>query len=341
MEMIEVPVSGESDIGHVRRTAQGLATDLGFGPTGVAELAIATTELATNLVVHKAVGGVITLAALGEDRARGIEIASNDRGPGIADIGLALRDRASTRTDSLGSGLGAVGRLVDRLDFVSTVPGGRNDDSPGTIIVARKWLDSPPVLSSLDYSVWTRPIPGLTVNGDATAFIEGGDGLLVAVADGLGHGAEAALASEAAIGFIRHHHDRDIEWLFDRLHGVLRSTRGAAIALARIELAPRRLIHAAVGNVEMRVDPVPQRHHAARPGVVGVAAATRPKVRELAWPKGATLALYSDGIAEGWNLGKTAAHSSRRASLMCHLIARDHARSTDDATVAVVHDSGA
>ena len=336
--MIEVPVRGETDVGHVRRTIQGLAVDLGFDATGVAELAIAATELATNLIMHRAVEGAITVAAIGADRRGGIEIASNDRGPGIADIGVALRDRTSTRSGSLGSGLGAVDRLVDRLDVISSVQGGV--DPPGTIIVAQRWLDSRSDSSPFDCSVWTRPIAGLKANGDAAAIIENGDSIVIALADGLGHGPDAALASEAATGFVRRHHDRDFEWMFDRLNGILRHTRGAAIALARIDLVGRRLIHGAVGNVEMRVHPLPERHHATRPGIVGVAAAPRPKVRELAWPPGAALALYSDGVAEGWDLGEMARRASHRASLMGHLIARDHARSTDDATVVVVRDRG-
>lgn len=88
----------------------------------------------------------------------------------------------------------------------------------------------------------------------------------------------------------------------------------------------------------MRLHPAPDRYHPARPGIVGVGAPTAPKVRDFAWPVGAKLALYSDGIAEGWNLEETAACASRRASIMCHLIARDHARSHDDATVVVVLD---
>ena len=338
MEIIEIPVRGETDIGHVRRTAQGLAADFGFSATGIAELAIAATELATNLVTHGAVEGVISLKAIGANRARAFEIVSNDQDPGIADIGGALRDGTTSRPDSLGSGLGAVRRSVDRLDVLSLLPGDCDGGPPGTIIAARKWLDSPPAAAPLDYSAWTRPIAGLTANGDAAAFVEVGEGLLVALADGLGHGPDAALASEAAMRFIRGNPDRDFEWLFNRLNGILRHTRGAAITLARIDLARRRLLHAAVGNVEMRVHPAPASHHAARPGIVGIAAAPRLKVRELAWPAGTTLALYSDGIAEGWDLGAIAVRASHRASLMCHLIARDHARATDDATVAVVYD---
>ena len=197
-----------------------------------------------------------------------------------------------------------------------------------------------PISTPFDCGVWTRPIAGLSANGDSAAIVESGRSVLIALAGGLGHGPDAALASEAATGFIRRHHDRDFEWLFDRLNGILRHTRGAAIALARIDLAERRLVHGAVGNVEMRVYPVPERHHAARPGIVGVAAAPRPRVREFAWSPGAMVALYSDGIAEGWNLGATAKRASHHASLMSHLIARDHARSTDDATVVVVRERG-
>ena len=340
MEMIALPVLGESDIGHVRRTTQVLAAGLGFDPTGVAELAIAATELATNLVSHAAVEGVITLAAFGDTPSPGIEIVSNDRGPGIADIDLAFSDRTSTRADSMGSGLGAVRRMVDRLDVYSSVGGNGEDGPQGTIIAARKWVDSPPTAAPFDYAMWTRAVSGQTVNGDGAALIEDGAGLLVALADGLGHGPEAATASATAMAVIRRHPDRDFEWLLNRLNGALRRTRGAAIALVRIDPVRRVLVHAAVGNVEMRLHPQPKSHRTARPGIVGTAPVLRFKITELPWPAGASLALYSDGIAMGWGLHETAVRASNRAALMCHLIARDHARATDDASVVVVRDAG-
>jgi hypothetical protein len=56
--------------------------------------------------------------------------------------------------------------MVDRLDVYSSVGGNGEDGPPGTIIAARKWVDSPPAAAPFDSGMWTRAVPGQTVNGD-------------------------------------------------------------------------------------------------------------------------------------------------------------------------------
>jgi serine/threonine-protein kinase RsbT len=62
----------------------------------------------------------------------GIEVRAEDRGPGISDIELALKDSFTTGR-SLGLGLPGVRRLMDEFDI---------DSSPGkgTRVTVRKWL---------------------------------------------------------------------------------------------------------------------------------------------------------------------------------------------------------
>jgi anti-sigma regulatory factor (Ser/Thr protein kinase) len=67
-----------------------------------------------------------------ESRAMVLEVVAMDRGPGIADVAVALRERHSTG-GSLGLGLSAVGRMADDLR-VASQPG------QGTTVTARFWL---------------------------------------------------------------------------------------------------------------------------------------------------------------------------------------------------------
>jgi serine/threonine-protein kinase RsbT len=122
-------VSSQTDVERTRRAAREIATRLGFDRQDAEAIAIAATELATNLVRHAQHGTIVIAEVTGRDAA-GILIASQDSGPGIADVALALQDGYSTRS-SLGSGLPAVRRLMDELTI---------DSSPGgTTIEARKW----------------------------------------------------------------------------------------------------------------------------------------------------------------------------------------------------------
>jgi serine/threonine-protein kinase RsbT len=124
-----VPVVRHADVGRARRAARQLAHDLDFGAADAETVVLAVTELATNLVYY-AVDGTITLTPIEGPRGAGIQVESRDRGPGIVNLGDALRDGASTG-GGLGGGLPGVRRLMDSFD-IATGP-------QGTRVVAEKW----------------------------------------------------------------------------------------------------------------------------------------------------------------------------------------------------------
>jgi serine/threonine-protein kinase RsbT len=122
-----------SDVNEARQKAQMMALAIGFDETASAEAALAVSELGTNLLRHTK-GGTLTLTPLADGRRVGMQVISQDRGPGIADVDQALGDGFST-AGGLGYGLGAVNRLMDELDIVSE-PG----ISGGTRIICKRWL---------------------------------------------------------------------------------------------------------------------------------------------------------------------------------------------------------
>jgi serine/threonine-protein kinase RsbT len=128
-----VRVSSQVDVERVRRAARPIAAHLGFGREDAEAIALAVSELATNLVRY-APGGEILVSIFSEEAGTGLAIRSRDDGPGIADVELALRDGYSTG-GGLGSGLPAVRRLMDDV-VITTSPS-------GTLIEARKWLTGP------------------------------------------------------------------------------------------------------------------------------------------------------------------------------------------------------
>ena len=124
------PIATRADIELARRAARALAGTLGFGTDDEERVALAVSELAANLLRY-AVQGELVLASAHTDTHRGIRVESCDAGPGIADLGAALRDGVST-AGGLGSGLAGAQRLMDELT-ITTAPS-------GTRIVAYKWL---------------------------------------------------------------------------------------------------------------------------------------------------------------------------------------------------------
>lgn len=123
-------IAGASDVERARNAARGLASELGFGPIAAESLALATTELATNLMRY-AVEGDLQISRL-EGTRSGVLLVSKDQGPGIADLAAACRDGFSTGA-GLGGGLGSIERLMDDCEY--------HTSPAGTTIVARKWAD--------------------------------------------------------------------------------------------------------------------------------------------------------------------------------------------------------
>jgi hypothetical protein len=99
---------------------------------------------------------------------------------------------------------------------------------------------------------YRRPFVGLSVCGDSFLFEESADGdFLAAVIDGLGHGPESAAASERAVEVIRESTHLTASAIVLRCHQELRSTRGAAMGLLKVD-AQGRGEFCGIGNVEVQ-----------------------------------------------------------------------------------------
>ncbi len=127
-----IDISNESDIEKAGMQAKKLLQAIGFNETGQAMVLTSVFELARNLYRY-AEEGSICIKIIGNSNREGIEISSQDKGPGIEDIDKAMQDSFSTTPHSLGVGLGAVKRMMDELKIDSEM-------GKGTLISAKKWL---------------------------------------------------------------------------------------------------------------------------------------------------------------------------------------------------------
>ena len=123
-------VEDPSAAGACRSAAIALTSRLQFPEARTDQLTLAVTEAASNLHKHASQGSMLLRIARGDSKP-GIEMVTIDAGPGLRDVGAALRDGHST-SGTLGVGLGAIRRLADFCDLYS-VPG------HGTALVARFW----------------------------------------------------------------------------------------------------------------------------------------------------------------------------------------------------------
>jgi len=124
------PVMCSADVVKVRQVVRQWAAQLNFSLVEQTKLVTATSELARNALEHG--GGGSMLAELVEDGARkGIRLIFDDKGPGIPNIELALKDGYTTG-GGMGLGLSGSRRLVS--DFQITSEPGR-----GTTVTIIRW----------------------------------------------------------------------------------------------------------------------------------------------------------------------------------------------------------
>jgi negative regulator of sigma-B (phosphoserine phosphatase) len=127
----------------------------------------------------------------------------------------------------------------------------------------------------LNYAVESITLPGQTESGDRYVVRKTSTGILIGLTDGLGHGAEAARASELAIRLIENSFEDSLITIAKRCHEQLQLTRGVVMALASINATDNTLTWFSIGNIEgvlIHSNPhaVPAREYIfTRPGVVG------------------------------------------------------------------------
>ncbi|GAC1434222.1 MAG: anti-sigma regulatory factor [Terriglobales bacterium] len=124
-----VPVKSEPDVVAVRRRVREVAAQLGFSLVDQTKVVTAASELARNTVIYGG-GGSMQVETLNGSRT-GLRLIFEDKGPGIPDINLALRDGFTTGS-GLGLGLGGSKRLVNEFEITSR-PG------EGTKITITRW----------------------------------------------------------------------------------------------------------------------------------------------------------------------------------------------------------
>jgi len=315
-------------VAEARREVTGLARAIGFDESVIGRVALVVTEAASNLVKHTPEGQFLA-RAFDRDGVAAIEVLALDQGPGMANTGESLRDGYST-AGSQGTGLGAIKRLSDEFDIYS-IPG------KGTALVAQLWSRRPPSgnrPAPLEIGAVCLPKFGEVACGDAWAVEWRGGHCVILVADGLGHGADAATASMAAVNALRTHPQLAPAAMIEFAHGALRGTRGAALAVADLDLT-LEVRYAGIGNIAgMVYSPHGARHMVSHAGIVGHEAR---KIQEFVypWSQDSLLVMHSDGLATHWNLDQYPGLTSRRPSLIAGVLYRDFARGRDDVTVVV------
>jgi anti-sigma regulatory factor (Ser/Thr protein kinase) len=319
-----ISIQEQTDVAEARRRAADRAAQLGFDDVTIGRVSIAVTEAATNLLKHAGGGEMLVGPAAGRGRA-GVQVLALDKGNGIGNLSASLRDGYST-SGTAGTGLGAISRASSSFD-IYTEPG------RGTIVAFTIYPEGEQPLSIGALSV---AMGGELECGDGWAVWSAGELTSIFVCDGLGHGAQAAAATTLALATFGRHAERSAGDVVEHVHQALRSTRGAAIAVAELDHRQNSLRFCGVGNIAaVIVNPQGEGHH-----LVSLAGIAGHMVRRIQtfrydWPRASVLVMHSDGIGTHWALSSRNGLASRRPDVIAAVLYRDHRRTRDDASVVV------
>jgi anti-sigma regulatory factor (Ser/Thr protein kinase) len=325
-----IAVADLSHVGEARRAADAVARADALDDTRRGAVNLIATEASTNLARH-ARDGVLFVQSAAPLGVAGVEVIAADTGPGMHDLDRAFVDGFTTGSTP-GTGLGAIRRQADELDIYS-VPG------QGTILAARVFAvpeRTSPRRPLLDVGAVCLPMTGETACGDGWAVVQGADRAVILLVDGLGHGPNAAEAADTAIAAFQAASGGTPAEIVAMLHQSLRSTRGAALAVAAVTPTAdgATVRYCGVGNtVAMLLGAAdPPR---ALPSMNGTAGLQVRAMHEatLPWVRGSMLVLHTDGITTRWRADAYRGILTHHPTVLAAALQRDHARGRDDATV--------
>ncbi len=190
---------------------------------------------------------------------------------------------------------------------------------------------------SIEWGAVCRPKQGQSISGDTYVVEIGEQSTLVAVIDGLGGGEAAAKASDGAAEVLRGNPTYPLDKLIRMAHTALHSTRGAVIAVLRLDSRARKVSFIGVGNIGVYVYSTDSIKPISKNGILGYRLPPTLLQLDYSYNSGDTFVLYSDGISARFSTeGKI--DGKQPPQRLAETILHDYGKSNDDATVVVVRD---
>ena len=123
-------IRSPEDIVRMRQAVREHAIGQGFSLVDQTKIVTAASELARNIINYGG-GGEMVLQPLSEGLRKGLRLVFIDKGPGIPDIQLAMKDGYTTG-GGMGLGLGGAKRLSSEFNIESKV-------GAGTRVTITRW----------------------------------------------------------------------------------------------------------------------------------------------------------------------------------------------------------
>ena len=314
------------------------------------------SELCTNIIKYAGRGSV-RMAKSNDDGALDIEIWAEDKGPGIPDVELAMKDHYTTG-NTLGLGLPGLKRMAD--DFTI-----QSEKEQGTVVYVRKRIQgkkknyqasklaspSAATASSLsssskatlskthtsdlwDVGFFNRPMAGEVVSGDSISIIEFDKYLLLAIADVSGHGLNAHKLGTVISNHIVEFKSKNIASLMKSIHNILVGTLGAAVGLFLVDTEAHTFEYLSVGNTNACRCVGDSWKGLPRDGILGH---RLPGVylQEGTLRNGDVFAMWSDGLSDSVSGKFVKDRAYEQAEKIAHNLVNELGKQYDDASCIV------
>ena len=311
-------IQDSSQISVARRIALEFGRAAGLDEQRSSALNVVVVELANNLLQHAGHGQLYIhyIAPLGA-----LDVTAVDHGKGMTNVDRCLVDGFSTASTP-GLGLGAVRRFARKFGAYS-VP------SRSTVVTARMAESK----SSPEMSVICTAMDGETLSGDGWTVSD--DGTTFLVVDGLGHGMFAADAARIGVETFSRYQTLAPGVILERMHAAMRSSRGAAAAVAKIDRAQQRVLFAGIGNISCVVmNSSRTQSMVSHNGTLGHQV-RRVQQFEYTYTPGDLLLMQSDGLSTQSKKGLPDSLFSQPPMVIAPFIFSEQVRGRDDATLLV------
>lgn len=180
-----------------------------------------------------------------------------------------------------------------------------------------------------------RPKTGQSVSGDAYVILPFLDNhLLAAVIDGLGGGEAAAEAAQRAVSVLERQPTLELTELMNQADRALAGSRGAVMALLRLNARDRSAEFVGVGNIGVQVYSDLPIKPISKNGIVGY---RLPQLLRMTYTynSGDIFVLYSDGISSRFTTERSPDLHQPPQQIADEILQR-FGKNNDDATVVVI-----
>ncbi len=326
-------IEDRSYVSFIKREIHSKVVAAGFDDVGTGQIDIVVSEVTSNLIKHAGNGELLyRIRDHNETGSPLFELLCIDKGPGIEDTLKAMKDGIST-TNTLGQGLGAIGRLSSHFQIFSM-------PKWGTVLYSRFGekanQDAHRPGQGLDITGVCVPKPHEEVCGDGYAIHRTTTHVKILFGDGLGHGPHAKLAVDEAVEAFMQCEENNPVAILRVVHERVRRTRGLVGVVAVFDRKAMAWALCGVGNISTRLyTGIEYRNYMSYNGTLGLNIPNAMNASTFHAERNQHLICCSDGLQTRWEINKFPLIFKYDQAIMAAALYKDYSRGNDDSSVLI------